>query len=144
MSLDIASRLALRNHPAIVALVLILAITNAAATNRAIDRNLITLDLTRAVGLTRSLNLDRVPTSDRTLTRNLSRALDHVRSDFTDANLSDVDLGGVSLAGVRWSMATTWPSDEWRAQALLNSRDLGGDGTYEIQGGNTKVPAHST
>jgi hypothetical protein len=40
-------------------------------------------------------------------------------------------------------MVIRWPSDEWQAQALRDSQDLG-DGTYEIRGGTTNVPIHST
>lgn len=246
MSLDSASRLALRNHPAIRALALILELTNAAAINRALGlgltldfdhdldqvRDLVDVldhvrDLVDVLDLVRDLDRDLafIPSLDslrafahnrhipharaRAIILELARELDHwrglartrarsnsrilgftrflglrysrardieqaididlvrdldlvrnldqgrarararardlnlARNNFTDADLSDVDLTRVSLTGIRWSMATRWPSDEWRAQALLDSQDLG-DGTYEIRGGTTNVATYST
>ncbi|MEU1606073.1 hypothetical protein [Micromonospora matsumotoense] len=106
------------------------------------------LDHDLACDLDLTLDLTPTPSHDLDLdhlayVRRLDHNLDHARHNFTGADFSDVDLSGVALIGVRWSMATRWPSDEWRAQALLDSRDLG-DGTYEIRGGSTNVPTHST
>jgi hypothetical protein len=44
-----------------------------------------------------------------------------VVSDFTSADLSDVELDGVELRGVRWSLSTTrWPAG-WQEFVLETS-----------------------
>lgn len=63
-------------------------------------------------------------------------ALSRARHDFTGADLRDVDLHGVSLVGLRWSMATQWPSSEWKTQAMLDSVEVE-PGTFVIRGGTT-------
>ncbi|BEL06089.1 hypothetical protein Q0Z83_042800 [Actinoplanes sichuanensis] len=99
--------------------------------------------LFRARSRSRALDRARDLAIAGDLARDFGLDLDHARNDFTTADLSDVDLTGVSLIGVRWSMSNTrWPSEQWRAQALLTSRELG-DGTYEIETGTTNVPVHS-
>jgi hypothetical protein len=71
-----------------------------------------------------------------------ARDIDRARHDFTTADLRGIDLTGVRLDGLRWSAATIWPSEEWRAQALLDSTEIK-PGLYEIRRGNTHVPTHS-
>ena len=237
MSLDSATRLAARTHPAITALARTLEITQAAANvqdlardlrltrDRVLDRDRVNdlaldLDLAHAYDLAndlvRDLRLDLDLTHTRDLVRDLARFLDvaHARAldwvyvrdlahaldgvrvrihdldraldrisdrdrdlavdpalavaldrdldracdrdhapflagdldrachDFTTADLRGVDLNLAVLTGVRWSMATRWPSEEWQVQVLLNSTELGG-GVYEIRGGTTRVPTSS-
>jgi hypothetical protein len=68
--------------------------------------------------------------------------LDRARNDFTGADLTHADIARISLTGVRWSMATRWPSETWRAQLLQESREIS-DGIYEVRPGTTNVPAHA-
>lgn len=60
--------------------------------------------------------------------------LEELLNDFVGADLRDIDLGGVSLEGVRWSAVTTqWP-DDWREQIERDSVPLGED-VFEIHYG---------
>jgi hypothetical protein len=54
-----------------------------------------------------------------------------------------MDLTQISLDGLRWSAATTWPSDDWKNQALLDSTEVA-PGLYEIRSGTTNVPTHTS
>jgi hypothetical protein len=50
--------------------------------------------------------------------RSICDALDHLLSDFTSTDLSEVELDGIDLRGVRWSLTTTrWP-DGWQEPIL--------------------------
>ncbi|WP_280274105.1 hypothetical protein [Nocardia wallacei] len=60
--------------------------------------------------------------------------LEQMLNDFTHADLSDVELTGIHLDGVRWSIRTTrWP-ENWREQIERDSVPLGDD-IYEIHYG---------
>ncbi len=67
----------------------------------------------------------------------LARDLDRARSDFSQADLRDADLTGLSLEGVRWSRATVWPPEwaEWVEQASVEVEP----GIFEIRGGTAQA-----
>ncbi|MGK8491840.1 hypothetical protein [Nocardia asiatica] len=56
-------------------------------------------------------------------------------NDFIGADLSEVDLEGISLDGVRWSSSTTrWPID-WQERIELDSVLVEGEDIFEIRYG---------
>ncbi|WP_152628624.1 hypothetical protein [Actinoplanes utahensis] len=46
------------------------------------------------------------------------------RHDFTEADLSGVDLTRTTLEGLRWSKLTQWPSPEWHTHVAANSVEV--------------------
>jgi hypothetical protein len=121
------------------------------ALNLAIDRAL-NLVLNRVRDLGHADDLDRVLTlaldhdlgiAGHARDLDLFRHLDRARDDFTTADLRGVDLTRISLDGLRWSDATTWPSEDSKNQALLDSTEIG-PGLYEIRRGTTNAPAHTS
>jgi hypothetical protein len=63
--------------------------------------------------------------------------------DFITADLRDVDLTGVQLAGLLWSRATTrWPAD-WEAQIELDSVEVAPD-VLEVRGGSEYDREHAS
>lgn len=52
---------------------------------------------------------------------------------MTDADLSDVDLRGIPLKGVRWSTGTRWPAES-EDQIRRDSVEIK-PGLWEIRGG---------
>jgi hypothetical protein len=154
-ALPAAVRLALRSHPAIVAVALYLQVHAARLTIEIITRDLDLdlararnlnrdLDLARALAfdLARDLDLDLARDLDLTLDLDLARArardLDLARADFTGADLRAVESDeGLSLVGVRWSRETKWPPG-WAERVERDSVPVG-DGVFEIRGGTAQV-----
>lgn len=76
------------------------------------------------------------------LVRSVADAVDAVvqaASQVVGADLSDVDLRGVPLEGLRWSSTTRWPPD-WEAWVHRNSVSVGRD-LYAIRAGKSDVDA---
>lgn len=135
------------------------ALTHALTRDLDLTRDL-TRDLTHAVArdLTRALTRDL----DLDLARDLTRArvfvlvylldptddlhsrladlgsvladLDDALHDFTKADLRNVDLTGVQLEGLRWSLATQWPAD-WTTQVERDSVEVAPD-VFEVREGD--------
>jgi hypothetical protein len=110
---------------------------NAAAT--ALDRDLdLARDVALDVGRVISMALDMPypfhvgSPSDRTVGRLLS-----IADDFTEADLRHVNLTGVALEGLRWSVRTLWP-DQWRERIERDTVPLGGE-LYEIRPGSSSA-----
>jgi hypothetical protein len=90
----------------------------------------------RLRGVPAGLRLTRQLTHDADLDRMaaLAEALAGIRSalsDVTTADLSDIDLYGEPLQGLRWSSRTSWPRDMWqqvRAASVEIEPDL-----YEVR-----------
>jgi hypothetical protein len=57
-------------------------------------------------------------------------ALEKSMNDFTDSDLSAVELDGVRLSGIRWSKATKWPAG-WRTRVADYSSEIS-PGVFEI------------
>ncbi|WP_040862843.1 hypothetical protein [Nocardia niigatensis] len=68
------------------------------------------------------------------------RALQRFLNDFIGADLSQADLDGMHLVGVRWSLTTLWPSLEWRDRIEQSSIEIS-DGIYEIGGDESRQRA---
>lgn len=79
-------------------------------------------------------DLDDILGAGSTSPDNLPRDLDLALSDFTEADLREVDLAGLPLTGIRWSPATTrWPPD-WQTQIESRSEEIE-PGVFEIRDG---------
>jgi hypothetical protein len=64
------------------------------------------------------------------------RLNNHETADLRQADLDQA----VSLDGIRWTQATRWPSEEWKAHIDRISEDVG-DGVREIREGiSTQCP----
>jgi hypothetical protein len=89
-------------------------------------------------------DLDRIRDLARALASDLNRTTrlvaDFYRAlnDFTGADLSNVDLAGITLDRLRWSTATKWPP-QWDEQVRRNSVQIG-NGIFEVRGGNRHAP----
>ncbi|WP_280273558.1 hypothetical protein [Nocardia wallacei] len=64
------------------------------------------------------------------------RSLYRYLNDFVGADLSDVELEGMTLVGVRWSCETVWPPD-WQ-ERIENSSVEVEPGVYEIGGDGSR------
>lgn len=69
----------------------------------------------------------------REMTSLFVEALGTITLDFTEANLSGVDLSGLDLEGVLWSSRTRWPAG-WKTRIEECSADLGED-LFEVRYG---------
>ncbi|WP_018505335.1 hypothetical protein [Parafrankia discariae] len=79
-------------------------------------------------------DLDDILGAGSTSPGNLPRDLDLALSDFTEADLREVDLAGLPLTGIRWSPATTrWPPD-WQTRIESRSEEIE-PGVFEIRDG---------
>ena len=58
------------------------------------------------------------------------------RDDFLDADLTEVDLTGVWLDGVQWTVSTRWPA-AWEEEIRQNSEEIA-LGIWEVRSGNTR------
>jgi hypothetical protein len=140
------------DHALIRALIRALDRAHNRALTRALDR---AYNLAHALArLDRSHNLDRARNLAHALARDLAAIrthardlaqmtrvvadLHHVLSDFTGVDLRSVDLAGIPLEGLRWSMETQWPP-QWAEQVWRDSVEVD-DGIFEVRGGNRYVP----
>jgi len=59
--------------------------------------------------------------------------------DFTNADLSDIDLARVFLEGLRWSASTRWPAHLTEQICQLSTEIAPGSGIFVIRGGTTNA-----
>jgi hypothetical protein len=67
--------------------------------------------------------------------RRLVDGLCRARDEFLTADLTDVDLAGIRLDGVQWTMDTRWP-EACKEQVEHGSEEIG-LGICQVRGGNT-------
>jgi hypothetical protein len=58
-----------------------------------------------------------------------------VLSDVTDVDLRCIDLAGIFLPGLRWSVGTRWPP-QWEDQIRRDSVQVA-DGIFQVVKGST-------
>lgn len=119
------------NPPSFLALGTGLSFTHALALARDRGRELchaLTLAHDRAVTLDQAL--------DRDETTQALLDLHNVLSDVTDIDLRHVDLAGIVLRGLRWSVGTRWPP-EWFNQIRRDSVQIA-DGIFQVVNDNAK------
>lgn len=81
---------------------------------------------------TRNLGLGPLPEILKDLIEARDNLLD-TANNFCGADLSDVNLEGVDLVGVRWDNATRWPTSEWAARLYRASvEDPPGSGVFTV------------
>jgi len=98
------------------------AIDKAVESGRLLDDDLSYLRQ-RSQELVRRLSNHDVPSELRDNPIDLSQnidLLDRVLNDYTDADLSRVDLSDIRLEGIRWSRKTKWPRG-WRRRIVRDS-----------------------
>jgi hypothetical protein len=123
------------NPPTLLALGVGLSFTHALNLVRDRDR-----ELYRALTLAH----DRALSADHALDRALDRdgttkalmELHNVLSDVTGLDLRRVDLAGIALRGLRWSVGTRWPP-RWVDQIRRESVEVA-DGIFQIVNGGTE------
>jgi hypothetical protein len=123
------------NPPTFLALGIGLSFTHALNLVRDRDRELyraLTVAHDRALSLDHALDraLDRDGTTKALID------LHNVLSDVTDLDLRRIDLAGIVLQGLRWSVGTQWPP-QWADQIRRDSVEVA-DGIFQIVNGGTE------